>query len=49
MTRYTSDRDFFNWIYDRLIYHYHENPNIDYMISFKERIEELFGDKKYEI
>lgn len=35
----TPNKDFFRWIYDRLIYVHNENPNVDYMRSFKERIE----------
>ena len=39
----TPNKEFFQWIYNRLVYVHKENPNVDYMISFKERIEELFG------
>lgn len=42
----TPHKEFFNWIYDRLVYKYHENPDYDYMHSFKERIEDLFSDKE---
>ena len=43
----TSNKEFFKWIYDRLVNIYKENPNVDYMISFKKRIEELSFDKPY--
>ena len=41
----TPNKKFFQWIYDRLINVHNENPNVDYMISFKRRIEELSFDK----
>ena len=37
----TPHKEFFRWIYDRLINVHKEDPNVDYMISFKQRIEEL--------
>ena len=37
----TPHKEFFKWIYDRLINVHKEDPNVDYMISFKQRIEEL--------
>lgn len=37
----TPNKEFFQWIYDRLVNVHNEDPNVDYMISFKERIEEL--------
>ena len=36
----TPNKKFFQWIYDRLINVHKEDPNVDYMISFKKRIEE---------
>ena len=42
----TPHREFFNWIYDRLVSLYGENPNIDYMLSLKERIDDLFPEKE---
>jgi hypothetical protein len=43
----TTNPEFFQWIYDRLKYVYNENPNVDYMLSLKERIEDMqkFADK----
>ena len=41
----TPNKEFFQWIYDRLVNVHNENPNVDYMISFKRRIEELSVDK----
>lgn len=43
----TTNSEFFQWIYDRLKYVYNENPNVDYMLSLKERIEDMqkFADK----
>ena len=41
----TPNKKFFQWIYDRLVNVHKENPNVDYMISFKRRIEELSFDK----
>lgn len=35
----TPNKEFFQWIYDRLVNVHKENPNVDYMISFKRRIE----------
>ncbi len=37
----TPNPEFFQWIYDRLKYVYNENPNIDYMRSLRERIEDM--------
>lgn len=37
----TANSQFFQWIYDRLKYVYNEDPNKDYMLSLKERIEEM--------
>ena len=37
----TPNQKFFQWIYDRLIYVHNEDPNIDYMLSLKERIEDM--------
>jgi hypothetical protein len=37
----TPNKEFFQWIYDRLVNVHNEDPNVDYMISFKKRIEEL--------
>lgn len=41
----TPNKEFFQWIYDRLVNVHNENPNVDYMISFKRRIEELSFDQ----
>lgn len=40
----TPHKQFFKWIYDRLVSVHKENPDADYMISFKKRIEELSFD-----
>ncbi len=48
----TPNQEFFQWIYDRLIYVHNENPNADYMLSLKERIKDmqkLSWSKEYEI
>lgn len=44
----TPHKEFFNWIYDRLVYVHGEDPDYDYMHSLKERIDDLFGDEKTE-
>lgn len=41
----TPNKKFFQWIYNRLVYVHNENPNVDYMRSFKERIEKLSFDE----
>lgn len=43
----TPNKEFFQWIYNRLVYVHNENPDVDYMRSFKERIEELSFDKPH--
>lgn len=43
----TPNKEFFQWIYNRLVYVHNENPNVDYMISFKERIRELSFDEHH--
>lgn len=40
----TPHREFFNWIFDRLVNVHGENPNFDYMLSLKERIDDLFSE-----
>lgn len=43
----TPHKEFFKFIYDRLINVHKENPNVDYMRSFKERLNNLsFGEKQ---
>lgn len=37
----TPNSEFFQWIYDRLVHVHNENPNVDYMLSLKERIEDM--------
>lgn len=37
----TPNLKFFQWIYNRLVYIHHENPDVDYMVSLKERIEDM--------
>ena len=44
----TGNKKFFNWIHDRLVYVHRENPNYDYMLSLRERIDDLFGDEEDE-
>ena len=41
----TPNKEFFQWIYDRLVYVHKENPNVDYMRSFKERIDNSVFDQ----
>ena len=44
----TPNKKFFQWIYDRLVNVHNEDPNVDYMMSFKERINNLsFEDKHH--
>ena len=38
----TPHKKFFEFIYGRLVNKYGENPTVDYMLSFKERIDDLF-------
>lgn len=47
MAIYIPDKDFFKWIYDRLVFVHGENPDIDYMRSLKERIDKLPTSKKW--
>lgn len=42
----TPNKKFFQWIYDRLVNVHGENPDVDYMKSFKERINSLSFDKQ---
>ena len=37
----TPNQQFFQWIYDRLINVHNEDPNVDYMLSLKERVEDM--------
>ncbi len=37
----TPNQQFFQWIYDRLINVHNEDPNVDYMLSLKERIKDM--------
>lgn len=39
----TDNKKFFLWIYNRLLYVYKEDPDIDYMRSFRKRIDQLFS------
>ena len=41
----TPNKKFFQWIYDRLVNVHNEDPNVDYMTSFKRRIEEFPVDE----
>jgi len=36
-----KDKECLLWIYDRLVYLYHENENFDYMIQFKKMIDNI--------
>ena len=45
-TYHTPNKEFFNWIYDRLVYVHGEDPDYDYMQSLRERMDDLFGDEK---
>ena len=47
-TYITPNKEFFNWIYNRLVYVHEENPNYDYMLSLRERIDDLFGNEEDE-
>lgn len=42
----TPNEKFFQWIYDRLVYVHGENPDVDYMHSLKDRIEEMAEEQK---
>ena len=45
----TPHKEFFTFIYGRMRDVHNEDPNLDYMQSFKERIDDLFGtDRKQE-
>lgn len=44
----TPHKEFFKFIYDRLINVHKENPNVDYMRSFKERLDNLSFEEKQE-
>lgn len=41
----TPHKEFFEWIYNRLINVHNENPNVDYMQSFRKRIDNLQFDE----
>lgn len=41
----TPHKEFFEWIYNRLIDVHNENPNVDYMQSFRKRIDNLQFDE----
>ena len=41
----TPHKEFFKWIYERLIHVHKENPNVDYMRSLKERIDNMPSDE----
>lgn len=45
-TYHTPNKEFFNWIYDRLVYVHGEDPDYEYMQSLRERIDDLFGNEK---
>jgi hypothetical protein len=36
-----SDKEFLNWIYERMIYVHGENKNVDYMLTFKKLIDKM--------
>jgi len=36
-----DDKQFLSWVYERLVYVYHENENYDYMIHFKKIIDTI--------
>jgi hypothetical protein len=40
-----TDKEFLQWIYDRLLYVYKENPSYDYMFKLKAIIENYPKDK----
>lgn len=44
----TPHKEFFKFIYDRMVNVHKENPNVDYMISLAERINDLFGENSIE-
>ena len=42
----TKDREFLQFIHDRLRYVHHENPNIDYMHHLRSIIQDTPSDKE---
>ena len=36
-----SNKEYFDWLYERLIHVYNENPNVDFIQSFKKRTDWL--------
>lgn len=36
-----SNKEYFDWLYERLIHVYNENPNVDFVQSFKKRTDWL--------
>lgn len=36
-----SNKEYFDWLYERLIHVYNENPNVDFIQSFKKRADWL--------
>ncbi len=43
-----SDAEFLSWIYNRLLYKYHEDPLFDYMHRFQEIIKKCEYMEKME-
>lgn len=39
--RWLNKKKFIQWIYDRMVYVHNENPNVDYMLTFKELIDSM--------
>ena len=36
-----SEKEFLTWIYERMIYVHKENPNFDYMLTFKNILDKM--------
>jgi hypothetical protein len=40
------DSEFLEWLYDRLIYQYGEDPDVDFVLRLKDIITKMQEDKK---
>lgn len=39
-----TDKEFLTWIYERMIHVHGENPNVDYMLKFKDVLQGMSND-----
>ena len=41
MNMFNTDKEFLQWIYDRMVYVHNENSHIDYMCKFKDILDKM--------